>query len=111
MFKVKFMKYESDGDENKALSVEECHKINLNRGGSYIDSSDWIKNKMAAISPINKKYIKWFQYVVIVTLSYEEIKKDTQRITKIKPFMNKYYWKGINLPSKKVIGKNLRKIM
>ena len=66
---------------------------------------------MAAISPINKKYIKWFQYVVTVTLSYEEIKKDTQRITKIKPFMNKYYWKGINLPSKKVIGKNLRKIM
>ena len=38
-------------------------------------------------------------------------KKDTQRITKIKPFMNKYYWKGINLPSKKMIGKNLRKIM
>ena len=22
-----------------------CHKINLNRGGSYIDSPDWIKTK------------------------------------------------------------------
>ena len=22
-----------------------CHKINHNRGGSYIDSPDWIKNK------------------------------------------------------------------
>ena len=22
-----------------------CHKINLNRGGSYIDSPDWIKKK------------------------------------------------------------------
>ena len=22
-----------------------CHKINPNRGESYIDSSDWIKNK------------------------------------------------------------------
>ena len=22
-----------------------CHKINLNRGGSYIDSADWIKSK------------------------------------------------------------------
>ena len=22
-----------------------CHKRNLNRGGSYIDSPDWIKNK------------------------------------------------------------------
>ena len=30
---------------------------------------------MAAVSPINKKYIKCFQYVVTVALSYEEIKK------------------------------------
>ena len=32
-----------------------CHKINLNCGGLYIDSSDWIKNKNATINPINKK--------------------------------------------------------
>ena len=31
-----------------------CHKINLNRCGSYIDSLDWIKNKKAKINPINK---------------------------------------------------------
>ena len=37
------------------------HKINLNRGGSYIDSSDWIKNKKASINPINKKDNKCFQ--------------------------------------------------
>ena len=30
-----------------------CHKINLKRGGSYIDSSDWIKNKKATVNPIN----------------------------------------------------------
>ena len=35
--------------------VFECHKINPNCGGSYIDSPDWIKNKIAAINPINKK--------------------------------------------------------
>ena len=34
-----------------------CHNINPNRGGSYIDSLDWIKNKKAAINPINKKDI------------------------------------------------------
>ena len=28
------------------------HKINLKRGGSYIDSPDWIKNKKATINPI-----------------------------------------------------------
>ena len=65
------------------------HKINPNRGGSYIDSLDWIKNKKATINPINKKYNKCFQYTVTVALNYEEIKEDPQRITKIKPFINK----------------------
>ena len=32
-----------------------CHKINPNRGGTYIDSHDWIKNNKATINPINKK--------------------------------------------------------
>ena len=27
------------------------HKISLNRGGSYIDSSEWLKNKKAIINP------------------------------------------------------------
>ena len=30
-----------------------CHKINPNRGGSYRDSLDWIKNKKA--NSTNKK--------------------------------------------------------
>ena len=37
-----------------------CHKINPNCGGSYIDSPDWIKNKKAAITLINKKIINSF---------------------------------------------------
>ena len=36
------------------------HKINLNRGGPYIDSPDWIKEKKATINPINKKDNKCF---------------------------------------------------
>ena len=27
------------------------HKLSLNRGGSYIDSSKWLKNKKAIINP------------------------------------------------------------
>ena len=34
-------------------------------------------------------------------LNHEEIKKDPQRIAKIKSFINKYDWKGINLTSEK----------
>ena len=33
------------------------HKANSNRGGSYINSSDWNKNKKAVINLINKKDI------------------------------------------------------
>ena len=78
-----------------------CYKINLNRGGSYIDSTNWITNKKASINPINKKDNRCFQHVVTVALNHEEIKKDTQRITKIKSFINKYNREGINFPSEK----------
>ena len=78
-----------------------CHKINPNRGGSYIDSHDWIKHKKATINPINKKDNKCFQYAVTVMLNYEEIGKHSEKITKIKPFINKHNLDGINFPSEK----------
>ena len=81
------------------LLYYKCHKINPNRGGSYIDSPDWIKNKKATINPINKKDNKCFQYTVTVALNHEEIKKDPQRIANVKAFINKYNWEGINFPS------------
>ena len=51
------------------------HKINPNRGGSYMDSPDWVKNKKATINPINKIDNKCFQYTVTVALNHVEIKK------------------------------------
>ena len=39
---------------------------------------------------INKKDSKCFQYAVTVAFNHEKTKKDSQRITKIKPFINKY---------------------
>ena len=75
--------------------------INPNRGGSYVDSPSWIKNKKATINPINKKNNKCFQYAVTVAVNHKEIQKHAERITKIKPFINKYKWKGINFSSKK----------
>ena len=61
------------------------HKISLNRGGSYIDSPKWLKNKKATINPKNNDD-KCSQYALAVALNYQSIKKDPQRITKIKPF-------------------------
>ena len=34
-------------------------------------------------------------------LNHEEIKKDAQRIAKIKSFINEYNWEGINFPPEK----------
>ena len=35
------------------LMYYKCHKVNFIRGGSYIDSPDWIKKKKATINPKN----------------------------------------------------------
>ena len=65
-------------------------KINLNRkGSSYIDSPKWLKNKKATINPKNNDN-NCFQYALTVALNYNNIKKDPQRISKIKPFINQY---------------------
>ena len=88
-----------------------CHKINRNCNRSYIDSPDCIKDKQAAINPINKKDNKCFQYAVTVALNHEETEKHFERITKIKSFINKYNWKRINFPSEKDYWKKIGKII
>ena len=74
------------------------HKISLNRGGSYIDSPDWIKNKKATINPKNKDN-ECFKYAIIAALNHEKVGKNPQRISKIKSFIDMYNWKDIEFPS------------
>ena len=71
------------------LLYYKCYKINPNCAGFYVDSPDCIKNKKAVINPINKKDNKCVQYAVTVMLNHEETRKHSERITKIKPFINK----------------------
>ena len=52
------------------------YKINLNCGGSYIHSPDWIKNKKTTINRTIKNVTNVFNN------NHEEIKRDPQRITK-----------------------------
>ena len=76
----------------------DLNKISLNRGGSYIDSPVWIKNKKATINP-NNNDSKCFQYALTVALNYEQIKNHPGRISNVEPFINKYNWKEIDFPS------------
>ena len=74
------------------------HKISLNRGRSCIDSPKWLINKKATINPKNNDD-KYFQYALTVALNYEQTKNDSQRISKIKPFIKQYDWKEMGFPS------------
>ena len=65
---------------------------------SYIDSPKWLKDKKATINPKNSDN-NCFQYALTVALNYQSIKKDPQRISKIKPFINQYNWKEIDFPA------------
>ena len=49
------------------------HRISLNRGGSYIDSSNWIKHKKATINPKSKDN-KCLRDSIIAALNHEKIK-------------------------------------
>ena len=74
------------------------NEISLSRVGSYIDSPKWLKDKKAIINPKNNDD-KCFQYALTVALNYEQIKNKPERISKIKPFIDKYNRKKIDFPS------------
>ena len=80
------------------LLYYDFNKISLNRGGSYLDSAKWIKDKKSIINPKNNDY-KCFQYAVTVTLNRDKIKKDPHRVSKIKPFIDQYNCNDIDFPS------------
>ena len=73
------------------------NKTSIYRGGSYINSPKWLKDKKSTINPKNNDY-KCFQYAATLALNLNRINKDPQRISKIKPFINNYNWKDIDFP-------------
>ena len=82
------------------------NKTSMNRGGSYIDSPKWLKDKKSTINPTNNDD-KCFQHAATLALNLDKIKKDPQRVSKIKPFIENYNWEDIDFPSTSKIGENL----
>ena len=93
--KMKGSDFEFDGVN---FLYYDFNKISLNRGGSYIHSPKWLKNKKSTINPKNNDD-KCFQYAVTLALNFDKVKKDPQRVSKIKPFIDQYNWKDIDFPS------------
>ena len=57
-----------------------------------------VKDKKSTINPKNNDD-KCFQYAVTLALNLDKIKKDPQRVSKIKPFIEKYNWEDTDFPS------------
>ena len=93
--KMKDSDFEFDGVN---FLYYDFNKISINRGGSYIDSSKWLKDKKSTINPKNNDH-KCFQYAVTLALNLDKIKKNRQRKPKIKSFIKQYNWKDIDFPS------------
>ena len=92
--KMKGSDFEFDGVN---FLYYDFNEINLNRGGSYIYSPKWLKDKKSTINPKNNDD-KCFQYAVTLALNIDNIDNHPERISKIKPFINQYNWKDIDFP-------------
>ena len=84
--------------ESLEILYYHIHKTNLKRGKSYIKSPDWLLYKRVTINPKNKDN-KCFQYSIAAALNHQEIGNHPERISNIKPFIDKYNWKGIDFPA------------
>ena len=85
-------------DNVEVLAIR-FHKMEIKRGSSYIESPEWRKNKKAAIKPWNTKDNRCFLYAITIALNYQEISNRPERISKLKPFIPKYNWDGIDFPA------------
>ena len=94
------------GSEFEFDGINFCYysfnKTSIYRGGTYIDSSKWLKDKKSTINPKNNDE-KCFQYAD----NHDNIDNHPERISKFKPFVDQYNWKDIYFPP---INKDWRKL-
>ena len=82
------------------------NKTSIYRGGSYIDSPKWLKDKKSTINPKNNDF-KCFQYAATLALHFDDINNHPEKISKIRPFIDQYNWKDIDF---RATGKDWKKI-
>ena len=78
----------------------DLNRITISKGGSYIESPKWLKDKKCTVNQKNNDN-KCFQYAATLALNFNDIDRNPQRISKIKPFINNYNWNDINFPAAK----------
>ena len=63
---------------------------------SKLNSLGWLRDKKNLIINNNNNNDKNFQNVLDDALNYQAIETHPERISKLKPYINKYNWKGID---------------
>ena len=76
-----------------------CHKVDIVRGSSYIDLPEWVKKKHCCINPKNENDDECFKWAIIAAIHHKEIRKDSQRTSKLEPYSDRYNWTGIKFPT------------
>ena len=69
-------------------------------------SFEWLRSKKESITNEDN----CFQNALNDSLDYQKIEKDPQKISKLKPYINQYNWKGIKFPSDKEDWKKFEQI-
>ena len=65
---------------------------------SELNSLGWLRGKKEAITNNNNN--NDFKNALDDALNYQTTEKDPQRISKLKPYINKYNWEGIEFPAR-----------
>ena len=73
------------------------HQLVLTRGSSHIELPQWIASKKAVINPKNEDE-ECFKWAVVAALHCEEISVNPERISKLRPFAERYDWEGLEFP-------------
>ena len=107
LFKSFLQRFEENLQEKMRGSDFELDGVNLfyynfnktiiYRGGSYIDSPKWLKDKKSTINPKNNDH-KCFQYAATLALNFDNINNHPEKMSKIRPFIDQYNWKDIDFP-------------
>ena len=92
LFESLLQNYEKDLEESMKgskfafdsidLLYYHLQKIGLKKGGSYLDSPEWLKNKKVTINPKNNDD-NCFQYALTVALNYQNIEKALKECRKL----------------------------
>ena len=57
------------------------NRVSISKGGSYIESPKWLKDKKSTVNSKNNDY-KCFQYATTIALNFDELTSHPERITK-----------------------------